>query len=127
MSSHLLQALPTHVFGLTAAAQDAMPRSTSLESEGLHTRPVAGHGEVAAVANDLCRQVSALLGNGLAHPLSQLRLHRQPLGPQTLGAGESEHQELALAGFPAAVHESKQVEGVWFALDRKSTRLNSSH
>lgn len=107
-----------------------MPRSTSLESEGLHTRPVAGHGEVAAVASDLCRQVSALLGNGLVHPLSQLRLHRQPLGPQTLGAGESEHQELALAGFPAAVHESQQVEGVWLALSPPAlhcTRLTLRH
>src|SRR5215831_2466523 len=42
-----VHALPTQVFGLTAAAQRAMPQPGDLEPEDLHPCAVAGHGEVA--------------------------------------------------------------------------------
>src|SRR5712691_1744827 len=51
VSDDLVHAFPAQVLDLAAAAQRAMPQPAHLESEGLHTRPVAGHGEVAAVTS----------------------------------------------------------------------------
>ena len=68
---------------LTASAQGAVPQSAHLEAEDLHTRPVAGHGEVARCARHHRTQVLALLGDGPVHSLSQLVLDRVQLGPQS--------------------------------------------
>ena len=57
MSNELVHALPTQVFGLAAAAQRAVPQPAHLESQGLHTCPVAGHGEVAALTSHHRAQV----------------------------------------------------------------------
>ena len=116
MSNDLVHALPTHVFGLTAAAQRAMPQTAHLESEGLHTRPIAGHGKVAAVPTHHRAHVLSLCGNRLVHPPSQLRLHLQQLGAQALAAGDPQHHEFALPGLAAAMREAQEVEGVRFAL-----------
>lgn len=76
MGDELVHALPCNLFALAAAAQRAMPQAGDLETEGLDTRPVAGHAEVARVASNHGPQVLALLGHRSVHALSQLVLDR---------------------------------------------------
>ena len=102
VSNDLVHAPPTHMFGLTAAAQRALPQPAYLASEGLHACPVAGHGEVACRPRHHRAQGLPLLGDGPVQPRSQRRLDRQHLGAHALGAGESQHHELAVSGLAAA-------------------------
>ena len=118
-----MHALPTHVFGLTAAAQRAVPQPAYLELEGLHACPVAGHGEVACMPGHHRAQILRLLGDGPVQPLSQRRLDRQNFGARALGAGEAQHHELAFSGLAAAVREPEEVEGVGFALSPAASIL----
>src|SRR5205814_560926 len=114
VSNDLVHALPAQVLGLAAAAQCAMPQPTHLEAEGLNTCSVAGHGEVAGMPGHYRAQVLALLGDGPVHAFAQLRLDGQQLGARAFAAGDSQHHELALPGFAAAMREAQEVEGVRF-------------
>src|SRR6218665_1170766 len=94
-SEQSMHALHVQMFLLAAPHQRAVPQPSDLPSEGLHPRPVAGHGEVARMSAHHRPQVRALLGDGLVHAPSQLLLDRQQLGAQALAAGQPEHHELA--------------------------------
>lgn len=102
---------PAQVLGLVAAAQRAMPRPGDLFSEDLHPRPVAGHGEMAAVPADYRAQVLALLSNRSVQAPLEFILGCGQFGSQPLGTAQPQDHALALAGLLTSMGEANEVEG----------------
>jgi len=69
VSGALVHALPTQMFSLAATTQCAMPQPADLAFDGLYTRLVAGHSEVATMSGHHLRYYAAIrLPASVTHP-----------------------------------------------------------
>ena len=116
MRNQAMHSTPWQVMGLAAAAQGAMPQPPNLDAEYAQPRPVVGHAEVTAMAGHHRAQVLALLFDGSVHAPPELQLDRLQFGSQAFGTSQPQYHELSLPGFPAAMREAQEVEGLRLAL-----------
>src|SRR5215472_15558295 len=124
-------ATPRQVVTLAATAQHRPPQITHCLAKSAQRRAVHGHPVVAEVTHQDRAQIHSLFPYGRVHASPQLLFQGSQLGLPPLAHRLSQHREVPLPSFPAAMRKTQEVKRLRFAaatlssiLFRKTTKLD---
>jgi len=103
-------AAPRQVVALAATAQDRTPQIAHGRAKGSRRGSVHRHPVVAEVTQQDRAQICSLFPNGRVPASPQFLFQCSQLGLPPLPHRLSQHREVTLPGFPAAMRESRPTE-----------------
>jgi hypothetical protein len=101
---------PRQVVALAATAQHRLPQADHCHAEGAQRWAIHGHSVISEVTQQDRAQIRSLFRDGRVHAPPQFVFQRPQLGLPPLPHRLSQHREVTLPGFPAAMRESRPTE-----------------